>query len=289
MTGAVATAEQPADQSAIPSTRARERPPSAATFVAFRAMVLRDLAVLSRNWKRFIPNAIVQPTLLVFVFTYLFPHIGQGVGGQGGAGRFSTLLVPGIVANSVIFVGIFSVGMNLILEMDADEFEDRVLAPAPIATAAMAKIAAGSLQALLAGLIVLPIAVFLPSTSVVLRPDWLVLATVVPLACVTAASLGLWLGVALDPQSGPWLLSVVALPVSFFGAVFYTWSSLGSIAVIQHAVLANPLVYMSEGLRAALVSGVAHMPLWAVYPALLGFATVFTVLGLAGFRKRMLT
>ena len=282
MTGAVA-------DRAIPSTRARQRSPGPATLAAFGAMVRRDLVVLSKNWKRFIPNAIVQPTLLVFVFTYLFPHIDQGVGGQGGAARFSTLLLPGIVANSVIFVGIFSVGMNLILEMDADEFEDRVLAPAPITTAAMAKIAAGSLQALLAGLIVLPIAVFVPSTSVVLRPDWLVVTTIVPLACVTAASLGLLLGVAFKPQSGPWLLSVVALPVSFFGAVFYTWSSLGAIPVIQHAVLANPLVYMSEGLRAALVTGVAHMPLWAIYPALIGFATLFTVLGLAGFRARMLT
>ena len=289
MTDTVATPDALSAARAIPSTRAPERSAWSATWAAFGGMVLRDLVVLSKNFKRFLPTAIVQPTLLVFVFTYIFPHISQGVGGQSGAARFSTLLLPGIVANSIIFVGIFSVGMNVILEMDADEFEDRVLAPASMSTAAVAKIAAGSLQALFAGLIVFPIALFLPSTSVALHANWLVLATIVPVACITAASLGLALGTAFKPQSGPWLLGVVALPVSFFGAVFYTWESLAPIPVVQDAVLVNPLVYMSEGLRAALVGGVAHMSLVVVYPALIGFATLFVAMGLAGFRRLMLS
>lgn len=289
MTDAAVGELTPSAAAAVPLTRARARSPQSATLAAFRAMVRRDLVVLRRNLIRFLPSAIVQPTLLVFVFTYLFPHIGQGVGGAAGAARFSTLLLPGIVANSVIFVGIFTVGMQLIMEMDADELEDRVLAPAPIATAAMAKIVAGSIQALIAGLIVFPIALFLPATHVALHPNWPVLLTIVPLACVTAASLGLLLGVAFTPESGPWLFSVVALPVSFFGAVFYTWDSLSATPVVQHAVLANPLVYMSEGLRAGLVTGVSHMSLAVVYPALAGFAIVFAWLGLLGFRRRMVT
>jgi ABC-2 type transport system permease protein len=288
-TDPVATPLPAAAPRVIPSTRAPARAAWRATFAAFRGMVRRDLLVLRKNLVRFLPSAIVQPTLLVFVFTYLFPHIGQGVGGAGGAARFSTLLVPGIVANSVIFVGIFSVGMNLILEMDDEELEDRVLAPAPIATAAVAKIVAGALQALLAGLVVFPIALFLPATSVSLHANWPLLATIVPLACVAAASLGLALGVAFSPRSGPWLFSVVALPISFFGAVFYTWGSLSATPIIQRAVLANPLVYMSEGLRAGLVTGVSHMPLVLVYPVLVAFAVVFAALGLYGFRRRMLT
>ena len=289
MTDVVTAVDPTSARIVIPSTRAPARSTHVAAWAAFGAMVLRDLVVLSKNLKRFLPGAIVQPALLVFVFAYLFPHIGQGVGGPAGAARFSTVLLPGIVANSIIFVGIFSVGMNLILELDADEFEDRVLAPAPITTAALAKITAGGLQAILAGLIVFPIAAFIPSTSVALQPSWPVLLTIAPLAGVTAAALGLTLGVAFRPESGPWLLSIVALPVSFFGAVFYSWESLSPVPVIQHAVLANPLVYMSEGLRAALVGGVPHMSLAAVYPALVGFATLFIVLGLVGFRRRMLT
>ena len=59
-----------------------------ATAAAFGAMLLRDLTVLRRNLKEFIPRTIMQPLLLVFVFTYVFPKIGQSVGGgQVGLGQ----------------------------------------------------------------------------------------------------------------------------------------------------------------------------------------------------------
>ena len=272
----------------VPGKRAVSRSPRAATLLAFRAFVARDLTVLDSNLQRFVPTAVMQPLLLVFVFTYLFPRIGMTVGGNAGGQRFSTTLLPGVLAQSILFVGIFSVGMNLILELDADELEDRVLAPVPITTVAAAKIVAGAVQAFVAALVVFPVAAFLPSTGIYLFADWPVMVTVLPLACITAAALGLALGVVFDPRSGPWLLSVVALPLAFFGAVFYTWSSLVPAPVIYYGVLVNPLVYMSEGLRAATVAGIPHMSLPAVYGALAGFTILFTVVGVRGFHRRML-
>lgn len=278
-----------AQQMRVPATRAAPRSRRSATWAALRALVVRDLTVLDKNLQRFIPGALMQPLLLVFVFTYLFPQIGQGIGGDDGAARFSTLLLPGIVAHSIIFVGIFTVGMNLITELEAEELEDRVMAPAPTATVALAKIVAGALQALIAGLVVFPVAAFLPATPVYLQPDWPVLLTVLPLACITSASLGLALGVLFEPRSAPWLFSVVALPLSFLGAIFYTWHSLEPIPFLQYALLANPLVYMSEGLRGATVTGMGHIPLAVVYPALLGFIALFSALGVRGFRGRVLS
>lgn len=272
----------------VPQTQAAPRSRASATWAAFRALVLRDLTVLDKNLGRFLPGALMQPLLLVFVFTWLFPLIGQGIGGEAGAARFSTLLLPGIVAHSIIFVGIFTVGMNLIMELDAEELEDRILAPTPTATVAVSRIAAGALQALIAGLVVFPVAAFLPATPVYLQADWPVLLTMLPLACITSAALGLALGVLFEPRSGPWLFSVVALPLSFLGAIFYTWDSLAAIPVLQYAVLANPLVYMSEGLRAATVTGMTHLPLTTVYPVLVGFIVVFAWVGVTGFRRRVI-
>jgi len=273
---------------AIPATRAVPRSPRRATWAVFRACVARDLTVLDNNLYRFVPSATVQPLLLVFVFTYLFPTVGQTVGGESGGERFSTTLLPGVLAQSILFVGIFTVGMNLILELDAEELEDRVLAPAPIATVALAKIVGGALQAAVAALIVFPIAAFLPATGIHLSADWPVFVTVLPLACVASASLGLALGVVFEPRAGPWLFSVVALPLAFFGAVFYTWDALDPAPVLKYGVLANPLVYMSEGARAATVAGIPHMSLVAVYGALTVFTIVFAVIGVRGFRRRIL-
>ena len=75
---------------ASPAPRPRWRRPAsrvAAARVAFRALLLRDLVVLRKTLKEFIPRTILQPFLLVFVFTYVFPKIGQGVGGTGAGER----------------------------------------------------------------------------------------------------------------------------------------------------------------------------------------------------------
>ena len=96
-----------------------------ATWKAFRALLLRDLTVLDRDLKEFLPNTLMQPVMLVFVFTYVFPRIGQGVGGEGNVGRFSTLLLGGMVAQSIIFQGLFWVALPLSRELDiTNELED---------------------------------------------------------------------------------------------------------------------------------------------------------------------
>jgi hypothetical protein len=51
----------------------------------------------------------------------------------------------------------------------------------------------------------------------------------------------------------------------------------------------NPLVYMSEGFRMSLTSGIPHMHPWAIFGALVGFAALLTWLGIQGFRRRVLS
>ena len=76
----------------------------AASRIALRALILRDLVVLRKNFGEFVVRTLIQPFLLVFVFLYVFPSIGQGIGGGGGKpteSAFATVLVPGVVGISV--------------------------------------------------------------------------------------------------------------------------------------------------------------------------------------------
>jgi ABC-2 type transport system permease protein len=252
-------------------------------------MLLRDLLVLRRNLKEAIPRTIVQPLLLVFVFTYVFPKIGQEVGGQAGATTFSAVLVAGVLALVILFQGLQSVALPLVTEFGYTmEIEDRVLAPMPVSMVAAEKVVAGALQAGLAALVVFPVAALVPATPVHLEVRWPILMTVMPLVCVTSAALGLTFGTWFDPRSVPMLFGLVVLPLTFLGAVYYPWTALAPIPWLKYAVLVNPLVYMSEGFRAAVVDGVPHMPLPAVYSALLAFAVLFTAVGIRRFQKRVL-
>ncbi len=259
------------------------------TAAAFWALMLRDVYVLRKNLKEFIPRTVLQPLLLVFVFTYVFPKIGQGIGGADGAATFSTMLVAGVIASVILFQGIQAVALPMVQEFGyTKEIEDRVLAPLPLELVAVQKIVSGALQCLLAALIVFPIAKFVPATPVHLHFDWIVLLTFVPLACIASAALGLTFGTFFDPRTVPLLFGIVVIPLTFLGCIYFPWASLDSIRWLQIAVLINPLVYMCEGLRAALTDS-PTMSLWVVYPVMTAFSILFVWLGISGFRKRVLT
>jgi ABC-2 type transport system permease protein len=295
---------------AVPSSSASGGPQSAiaiepsrsklsASRSALLALILRDLVVLRKHSLEFVVRTLVQPFLLVFVFLYVFPSIGQGVGGAGGPGHesaFATVLVPGVIGISIMFQGIQAVAMVLAQEFGyTREIEDRVQAPCPISLVAVAKVLSGATQGLLAALIVFPIAAVVHARGVEahLTVHWAVVLTLIPLACVTMTSLGLLLGTVFEARNLGLMFGFVVLPLTFLGGTYYQWTRLAPVQLdgvhwLQILVLVNPLIYVAEGMRAGLTHA-SHMHLYIVYPVLIGFCAVFLVVGLRKFRSRVLS
>ncbi|MGP0101167.1 MAG: ABC transporter permease [Solirubrobacteraceae bacterium] len=271
----------------------------AASRIALRALILRDLVVLWKNRWEFVIRTLVQPFLLVFVFLFVFPKIGQGIGGGGGKvdeSKFATVLVPGVVGISIMFQGIQAVALQLSTEFGyTREIEDRVQAPCPIWLVAASKVLSGAAQGLIAAVIVFPIAAVVHASGVHahLSVNWLVVLTLIPLACVTMTSLGLLLGTAFEPRNIGLMFGFVVLPLTFLGGTYYQWTKLSPVQLdgvhwLQILVLVNPLIYINEGLRAGLTHA-SHMHLYVVYPVLIGFCAVFLGVGLRKFRGRVLS
>jgi len=270
-----------------------------ASRLALRALILRDLLVLRKNFAEFLVRTLIQPFLLVFVFLYVFPSIGQGVGGRGGPiaeSAFATVLVPGVVAISIMFQGIQAVALQLSTEFGyTREIEDRVQAPCPIWLVAVAKVMSGSVQGVLAAIVVFPMAAVIhaPGVEAHLSIHWWVVVTLIPLACVAMTALGLVLGTTFEPRNIGLMFGFVVLPLTFLGGTYYQWTKLSPVQVdgihwLQILVLVNPLIYVAEGMRAGLTEA-SHMPLYVVYPVLVGFCAVFLSLGLRNFRRRVLS
>ena len=267
--------------------------------IALGALLLRDLVVLKKRLREFIPRTIVQPFLLCFVFLYVFPTIGQGVGGGGGAAgesAFATILVAGVVGLSVMFQGIQAVALPMVQEFGyTKEIEDRVLAPLPVSLVALEKVLFGAIQGLIAAAIVFPIAavVHAGGVHINLQVHWLELITLIPLACITTSALGLTFGTIFDPRTVPLLFGIIILPITFLGGTYYSWTTLAPVTIgsfhwLQVLVLVNPLIYINEGMRGALTSA-PHMSLWVVYPVLIGFCAFFLWVGTRNFRKRVIS
>ena len=276
--------------------------PEQTTFAAGRtalwALILRDLMVLRKHLFEFVARTLIQPFLLCFVFLYVFPKIGQGIGGASPTGQseFATILVPGVVGISILFQGVQSVALTMSQEFGyTREIEDRVQAPCPIWLVAMAKVLSGAVQGLISAALVLPIASVVHAKGVEahLTMHWWVIITVVPLACVTMASLGLLLGTSFEPRNIGLMFGFIILPVTFLGGTYYAYTRLAPVEVggwhwLQTLVLINPLIYINEGMRAAFTDA-AHMPLYVIYPVLVAFLAVFLGVGLRNFRRRVLS
>ena len=169
--------------------------------------------MLRKTLKEFVPRTVLQPFLLVFVFTYVFPKIGQSVGGANAAGEFSTRLVAGVVGLAIIFQGIQSVALPMVQEFGyTREIEDRVLAPMPTALVAVQKAIWGAFSGLFSALLVFPIAAIVPATPVHLHLNWPVLLTLIPLACYMCGALGLTFGTLFSPRTVPLLFGIVVIP-----------------------------------------------------------------------------
>ena len=262
-------------------------------------MLLRDLTVLKKGLGIFIARTLIQPFLLVFVFLYVFPQIGQGIGGgasAGGESSFATVLVAGVVALSIMFQGIQAVALPLSTEFGfTKEIEDRVLAPLPVAMVAVGKVVAGAIQGLISALIVFPIAAVIHAKGVVpdLTVHWLTLLTLIPISCVMTSALGLVLGTRISPRNIGLMFGFIVLPITFLGGTYYPWTALAAVKIgafpwLQTLVCVNPLIYVTEGFRAALTTA-PHMALYIVYPVLIALCVFLLWLGIKGFHSRVIS
>jgi ABC-2 type transport system permease protein len=303
------TSAPPAEQTAVapaPSVAAliAEAPtPNPTLAKTFAAMMAREFRVLRRNAVATFMRAVMQPLLFVFVFTYVMPKIGGGfMFGSAGAGAaagaaaggvtFATILVPGLMASMLLMQGIMAVTFPLVMEFSWQRtIEDRALAPVPIQVLAIQKIVAGAAQSFLGALIVFPIVLVVHAAGQaphVHVTNWFLLAFILVTASLLTSALGLLLGTVMDPRKMQMLFAAILLPATMLGCVYYPWSALHHIRWLQIAVLINPMVYMSEGLRAVLTPGMDHMAMWAILLVLAGGTAILGYLGTRTFTKRVL-
>ena len=266
-------------------------------FRAFLGLMQRDACVLRREIAPFLIRIAMNPLLFLFVFTYVMPHMSGGAkmspmsGNLSGGGGFGTVLLPGLMAVAIMFSGIAAVALPLAQEFGITrEIDDRVMCPLPIAAVAVEKIVFSALQSIIAAALVFPLAYYIPSTPVLAHvSSWWFLIIVLVLASLLAGALGLTIGTLVQPKQIGLIFGVVIVPITFLGCVYYPWTALSQIRWLQIGVLVNPIVYISEGLRAALTPTTGHMPEMMIVAMLAFFLAVLTWAGIRGFARRVLS
>jgi ABC-2 type transport system permease protein len=255
--------------------------PPAGIWRAFMAILGRDLFVTGRELHVFLVQVILQPFFIIFVFGKVLTNLGFA------RGNYGDVLIPGTIALTIVLTALQSTALPLVIEFSfTREIEDRLLAPIPTSLVAVEKIVFSALRGLIAGSVMFPV-------------GWLVLGGLhfdlqlgelvvfMALGALAGAAMGLLLGTAVPPNRINIVFAVVLTPLLFTGASQYPWASLGSLRWFQVVTLFNPLTYVSEGMRAALIPNlVPHMTPWVAMLVLAAATAAIGAAGIRGFRRR---
>lgn len=249
---------------------------------AFLAVLGRDVFVTGRELPAFLAQVLIQPFFFLLVFVTVLGRAGFV------SADYGAIMLPGLLALNAMFGALQSVAFPLVFEFSfSREIEDRLLAPMPIPLVAVEKMVFAALRGLLASLLMVPIGLLMVDVSWPASGLPAALLMIV-LGAVLGATTGMVIGTSVPPRRINVLFAVIFTPLLFTGSVQYPWLTLADLRWFQVLSALNPLTYVSEGIRAALVPEVPHLPLWLCTVVAVAAALLFGVLGIRGFLRRTL-
>ncbi|HEY3903800.1 MAG TPA: ABC transporter permease [Streptosporangiaceae bacterium] len=248
---------------------------------ALGALIRRDLTADVREYPTFVLQVLVQPMLMLFVFGRILPALGVTRPGYG------TLLLPGIIATTVFVTTLQSTALPLVVDFSySKEIEDRLLSPISVRLLAVEKLAYAALRGLVAGAIMAPLGLALVPGTALAEHGWPAAIGIAVIGSIGAAGLGMVLGTALQVQRINLIFTAVLTPLLFTGCAQYPWPSLAVLRWFQIVTLANPLTYLSEGMRGTLAPAIPHLAMPVAISVLSVLAVSLCVLGVRGFVRR---
>jgi len=250
---------------------------------AFFAILGRDIVVTGKEIGAFLAQVLLQPLFILFVFGKVLADLGFTTN------NYALVLLPGVISLTSFLTALQSTSFPLAIDFSwTKEIEDRLLAPLPTDFVAVEKIVYATLRALVAAVIMFPLAYLMLGSLSLSWSDLPMLAVFLVLGSLVGSAVGLTLGTFVEPQRMQLVFALVLTPLLFTGSVQFPWPALEHLRWFQVISALNPMTYLSEGLRGQMLPDTPHIPTWICLVALGGFLTVFTVTGAVGFRRRAL-
>jgi ABC-2 type transport system permease protein len=248
---------------------------------AFAAVLWRDIFVTWRELPAFLAQVILQPFFLLFVFGRVLGDLGYV------SGDYANLLLPGVIALTTVLTALQSTAFPLVIDFSfTKEIEDRLLAPLPTGWVALEKIAFSMIRALIAAVLMFPIGALVLGSVPFQTGGLPLLIAALLLGSLVGAAMGLTIGTLVQPARINIVFALVLTPLLFTGCSQYPWPSLDRLPWFQVITLLNPLTYVSEAMRAAMVPSVPHIAPWISILVLVATSALFLVIGIRGFLRR---
>lgn len=246
--------------------------------------------VTGREFVPFLLQVLVQPLSLLIVFGRVLPGVGTT------QQMYPALFFPGVVALTIFLASLQAITLSLMFDLGYNrEIDDRLLAPLPVSLVAVEKVIFATMRSLTAGALTFPMAYAVLGSGYQVRADAILpLIGIMVLYALSSAALGLMIGSALPADKNYLVFGLIFSATLYTGCVYYAWTTISSIKVLQILTLFNPLTYAAEGLRYAMVPAVhgqayPTLPIgWAVLGLSVSFL-LFLTLGIRIFHKKVIS
>lgn len=237
---------------------------------------LRQIKRYLRSRSRVL-GAIGQPLLFLLA-------LGYGLGSvfkRAGQGNYLQFLVPGIIAQTILFSAVFW-GIQIIWDKQFGFLKETLVAPVSRLKIMIGSALGGATLAAFQGVLVLVIALALG-----FRPhDWALVPAAFAIMIVLAVALACFgAGVASvvnDFQGFQAINQFLVFPLYFLSGAIYPLTGIPTVLKIISTV--NPLSYAIDGLRSVLI-GTAHFGLGTDVAVLTVTTLVLITFGAVAFRR----
>ncbi|GAA4705938.1 ABC transporter permease [Phytohabitans rumicis] len=247
----------------------------------FLAILWRDIFVTGRKLGLFFAENAIQPLFMLFVFAEVLQRTGYV------SQAYGDLLLPGVVAITTFLTALQTVAFPLALDLGwTKEIEDRLLAPLPTYLVAVEKMLVGTIKGIGTAIVTFPVGTLMLGSAPWRASGIPLLVLFLIIGGWVGSAIGLTMGTIMAPERINIAFALVLTPLMFTGATQYPWRSLDTLPWFQVVTAANPLTYLSEGIRSAVVPQIPHIASWLCLVALLASGAIFTVIGTRGFLRR---
>ncbi|MGA2013158.1 MAG: ABC transporter permease [Solirubrobacteraceae bacterium] len=248
---------------------------------AFLAVLGRDVFVTWKELPVFLAQVILQPLFLLLVFGKVLGALGYTRHG------YAHLLFPGLLALTAVITGMQTLAFPLVIEFGwTKEIEDRLLAPMATGLVAAEKVLFATMRAIIAAAIMIPVGVVVLGSVPWRWSGFPLLTLALVFGSLLGSGLGLALGTLVTPSRINIVFSLVFTPLLFTGCSQYPWPSLSRLPWFKVVTACNPMTYVSEAMRAALIPTVPHITPWVCIVALVGAISALMAVGVRGFYRR---
>ncbi len=184
---------------------------------------------------------------------------------------YADLLFPGIIALTTMLTALQGTALPLVLDFSfSREIEDRLLAPLPVMAVAVEKMLFAMLRAIVAAAVMFPLGFWILGGLSISAGGVPVLVFAIIVGSLLGAAVGMTLGTTVPPSRINIMFALILTPLIFTGSTQYPWPSLSGIRWFQVITALNPLTYVSETMRGAVVPNVPHMHPAVTLPVMLG-------------------